>query len=244
MIGFDFPLSSITATSSQSHSHFSHEHGLAGPDLGRAGAGRTQPVHALRPASLRADQARPGIRTGRCRPGRTRPTLSKHTDGGGLKVVDALVGLELDEELLGLPDAVLVGAVDVGGGDLALLGVDEGLGLLVLGKSGHHGERGGGDGLVDLGDPLVGVGGDGVVGVDGDGRGTDGGLGAGATEGVVGADGGVHARGVLRGGDGGGHEGEDDEGNLGGQGDDIQLLYIIAHSQIQIKINPEIKYEV
>ena len=161
-----------------------------------------------------------------------------------LVVVGALLGLELDEELLGLPDAVLVGGVDVGGGDLALLGVDEGLRLLVGGQAGHDGQGGGGDGLVDLGDPLVGVGGDGVVGVDGDGRGTDGGLGAGATEGVVRADGGVHARGVLRGGDGGGHEGEDDEGNLGGQGDDIQLLYIIAHSQIQIKINPEIKYEV
>ena len=66
---------------------------------------------------------------------------------GRLKVVDALLGLELDEELLGLPDAVLVGGVEGGGGGLALLGVDEGLGLLVGGESGHDGEGGGGDGL-------------------------------------------------------------------------------------------------
>ena len=73
-------------------------------------------------------------------------------------------------------------------------------------ESGDLGEGGGRDGLVDLGDPLVGLGGDGVVGVGGDGLG--------AAEGVVGADGGVHAGRVLDLGEGGGREGEDDEGNL------------------------------
>lgn len=38
---------------------------------------------------------------------------------GRLVVVGSLLGLELDEELLGLPDALLVEGVDVGGGDLA-----------------------------------------------------------------------------------------------------------------------------
>ena len=81
-------------------------------------------------------------------------------------------------------------------------------------ESGDLGEGGGRDGLVDLGDPLVGLGGDGVVGVGGDGLGADVGLGACAAEGVVGADGGVHAGRVLNLGEGGGREGEDDEGNL------------------------------
>merc|ERR1719229_58070 len=95
------------------------------------------PMHRRRGVSRPSSQSdrRPSdLRTNRC----------------CLVVVGALLSLELDEELLGLPDAVLVGGVDVGGGDLALLGVDEGLGLLVGGQAGDDGEGGGGDGLVDL----------------------------------------------------------------------------------------------
>ena len=136
--------------------------------------------------------------------------------------------LQLDEDLLGLPDAVLVGAVDVGGGHLALLGVDEGLSLLVLGQAGDLGEGGVGHSLVGLGDPGVLLVVDGEVGVGGGGNGSGsgvvghgghggGGGGSGVAEGVVVALGGGHAGGqeVLGGGGGGGHQAEKDKGVLG-----------------------------
>jgi hypothetical protein len=113
-----------------------------------------------------------------------------------------LLVLELDEELLCLPDAVLGQSVDVGGGDLALLGVDEGFGRLVSGEAGDLGESGVSDGLVRLGDPRVGVVSKSHVGVDGDlvGR-------------AVGAGHGGEA--VLGSGKGGGHQtGEDDRSKL------------------------------
>ena len=112
---FCVPLSSITATSLSLLSHVVRTRlSRADPEVKSS-----QSISALRPTNQRVVRAHPRVHPEVSSADPSIQSFRSHSWMlGGLVVVGSLLGLELDEELLGLPDALLVEGVDAAGGGL------------------------------------------------------------------------------------------------------------------------------